>query len=318
VRELVHFTGRPTTLAARVTKASGVVVDLRSEAAADVGRHHPQPALGDAEHEGAHQQADDVRVLRGGVERVLVVAGVVLADRGARLHRVRHQPVVDDVERRDVRGGPDRGVDGVAVVLDEAPVEAAVAVELVVHLRRTGLERGAHVDDRRQRLDLELDRLGRVARLRQRLGDDGGDRVADVAHLALGEHRMLRLEHRLAEAVGDLPAAGHTADGGEVLGGEDLQHTGHRGRPGGVESGDPAVRHVRAQEDGMGLARPVQVVGVAAAAGQEAYILAALQRRADPGVLGHVILPEAVLYCAATRAPPSSAAAAWIALTMLW
>ena len=41
----------------------GVVEDLGAEAAADIGRDHAQLVLGDAEDEGAHQQADDVRVL---------------------------------------------------------------------------------------------------------------------------------------------------------------------------------------------------------------------------------------------------------------
>ena len=90
-------------------------------------------------------------------------------------------------------------------------------VQVVVHLRRARLQRRAHVDDGRQLLDVELDRLGRVARLRQRLGDHRGDRVAHVAHLALRQHRVLRLRHRLAEAVGHLPAAGNAADRLEVL-----------------------------------------------------------------------------------------------------
>ena len=38
-------------------------------------------------------------------------------------------------------------------------------------------------DHRRQRLVVDLDQLGGVARLRQRLGDDEGDAVADEAHL---------------------------------------------------------------------------------------------------------------------------------------
>ena len=48
----------------------GVEEDLRAEAAADVGRDHPHLRLGQAEHEGAHQQPLDVRVLVGDVERV--------------------------------------------------------------------------------------------------------------------------------------------------------------------------------------------------------------------------------------------------------
>ena len=206
----------------------GVVEDLRAEAAADVRGDDAQLVLGDAEHEGAHQQPDDVRVLRGGPERVLVVAGVVLADRGPRLHGVRHQPVVDELERRDVWRGADRLVGRGGVVVEEAPVEAEVGAGIVVDQRRLGVEGGAHVDDRGQLLDVELDRLGGVARLGQRLGDHRGDRIADVADLALGEDRVLRLLHRLAVAVGDQPAAGDAADALEVLRGEDLEHARHR------------------------------------------------------------------------------------------
>ena len=55
-----------------------VVEDLRAEAAADVRGDDAQLGLGDAEDEGAHQEADDVRVLAGGEEGVFVGAGVVL------------------------------------------------------------------------------------------------------------------------------------------------------------------------------------------------------------------------------------------------
>ena len=269
----------------------GVVEDLRAEAAADVGRDDAELLLGDAEHEGAHQQADDVGVLRGGVEGVLVVGGVVLADGAARLHRVGDQAVVDELERRDVRRGRDRGVDGLAVVLDEAPVEAEVARVVVVDGGGAGLEGGAHVDDGGQLLDVDDDGLGGVAGLGQRLGDDGGDGVADVADLALGEDRVLRLLHRVAGAVVDLPAAGDAAGGGEVLGGEDLEDAGHRRRGAGVDRADAAVRHVRADEGDVGLAVAVEVVGVAALAGEEAHVLAALHAGADPEVLRHVVRP---------------------------
>ena len=45
------------------------------------------------------------------------------------------------------------------------------------------------IDDRRQRLVLDVDQLERVVRLIRRLGDDDGDRVADVPHDVLGERR---------------------------------------------------------------------------------------------------------------------------------
>ena len=182
-------------------------------------------------------------------------------------------------------------------------------------LRRALGEGGAHVDDGGERVDLELDRLGGVAGLGQRLGDDGGDGVADVADLVLGEDRVLRLLHHLAEAVGDLPAAGDAADSGEVGGGEDLEHARHRLGGGGVELHDPAVRHVGAQEADIGLVGAVEIGGVAALAGEEADVLAAQDRCADAVILGHV---RSLPYSAATRPGLSSSAAAWMDFTMLW
>ena len=66
----------------------GVQVDLRAEAAADVGRDHAHLVLGQAEHERRHQQALDVRVLARHVERVAVV-GAAVATRSRRAARSR-------------------------------------------------------------------------------------------------------------------------------------------------------------------------------------------------------------------------------------
>ena len=258
-----------------------------------------------------------MRVLARRQERVLV-AGIVLADRAARLHRVGHQPVVDELERRDVVRALEGGVDLRLVVLEEAPVEAEVRGQALMHLRRIGLERRAHVDHRRQLVDVDLDRLGRVARLGERLGDHRGDWLADVAHHPLGEDRVPRLLLLRAVAARHLPRGRQAARVLEVVAGEDPEHPRHPRRRLGVEPGDPAARDVGAQEMGIGLARPVQVVGEPALAGQEAHVLAALQGRADSAVLGHDVLPGLVLIRPRRRVPLSSSAAAAIALTMLW
>ncbi len=67
----------------------GIDEDLRAEAAADVGRDHPQLVLGRDADEGRDDEPRHVRVLRRVPQREAVVAGVVVADRRARLHRVR-------------------------------------------------------------------------------------------------------------------------------------------------------------------------------------------------------------------------------------
>ena len=58
---------------------------------------------------------------------------------------------------------------------------------------------------------IDLDRLGRVARLLDGLGDDEGDRVADMPHRAVGQHRMRRRGLRRAVAV--VPPAPRRAAG---------------------------------------------------------------------------------------------------------
>src|SRR3546814_12184737 len=63
--------------------------------------------------------------------RVFAGGLVELADRCARLHRVRDQPVVDDVDLRDMRRLGERRVD-LRLVAD-LPVETEVGVDLVVH-----------------------------------------------------------------------------------------------------------------------------------------------------------------------------------------
>ena len=111
LRSAVHFTGRLTCFDAQGDHVLGVEVDLRAEAAADVGRDDAHLVLGQPEHERGHQQPLDVRVLVRDVQRVAVVGAVVLAVRGARLDRVRHQAVVDELELGDVRGLRERRVD---------------------------------------------------------------------------------------------------------------------------------------------------------------------------------------------------------------
>ena len=156
----------------------------------------------------------------------------------------------------------------------------------LVHLRRAlGLGLGG-VGDGRQHLVVDHDRLGGVLGLRQRLGDDDGDMVADIAHLALGQRRMRAGLHRRAVLGMDHPAADQPADlvVGEILAGEDVDHARAclRAAAMSIEL-DVGMGVRRAQEIGVGLAGAVDVVGVVALAGDEAKIFLAAHRRADSG-----------------------------------
>ena len=136
LRSEVHFTGRPIRLRRpEDQQLLGVVEDLRAEAAAHVRRHDAQPVLRHLRGEGAQQQADQVRVLRRGVERVAVVGGVDSGRwrRAARSRWGSRRLLMRSIET--TRSAPANcGVGGRGVA--EMPVEADVAGRLVPDLRR--------------------------------------------------------------------------------------------------------------------------------------------------------------------------------------
>ncbi len=291
----------------------GVVVDLGAEAAADIGRKDAQLAFRDMQHERAHQQPDHVRVLAGRVEREVARGRVEIADRGARLHRVGDQPVVDQLDLRDLVRLIESGIGGALVA--QLPVVAGVAGCDVPELRRRRLDRILDGRDRAQRLVVDFDQLGRVPRGLAAVGDHHGDLVADIAHASDRERRMRRLLHRAAVLELDRPAAGQAADivlghvrasehGDDALGLRGLRR---------VDRAEICMRMRRAQDVGVQLAGAVDVVGVHAPAGQEAEILLA----ADGGADAVIAWCHGSPHSAAARPPRIAAAPAWIDLTML-
>ena len=269
----------------------GIQEDLRAETAADVGCDHPHLAFGQAEHEGAHQEALDVRILVGDVQRVTLVVFGVGGDRRTRLHRVGDQAVVDERQLGDVCRFGEGGVGRRLVAM--APVVAEVAGHVVMH-QCGGTGRAGGIDHCGQSLVIDFDQLGGILRLQQRLGHHQCDLVADVAHLALGQHRMGRLFHRRAVFIVDQPAAGQAADFGirQVLADENSDHAGRFFRRVKLDRFDAGMRMRRAQEHTVGLAVQGDVVGVLPGAGQKALVFAAQDGFANRahGHIGHRIL----------------------------
>ena len=158
-------------------------------------------------------------------KRVLIVGRVVVADRDPRLHRDRRQAVVLDPQLHHVLGLGEGGVGRVLVAEHQA--EADIALRAVVpDLGGAVLGGVLEVDDGRQRLVVDLDQFGGVARLRERLGHHEGDAVADEADLVGIEHRLER-----AVALGRAEILRHQVGGeaAELLGdgigaGKDAQH----------------------------------------------------------------------------------------------
>ena len=172
----------------------GIEIGARAESAADVGADHVHVLLRHLEAD-RERMPDAVHALAARDQRVLVLGRVVVADRRARLHEAAGGALVADGLLDHQMGAGERGLDRGAVA--ECVVEREVVGRLRPDRRRTRRERLEHVGDRGQRLVLDLDRFGAVARRREALGHHHGDRLADIAH-AIDRERQLRLVEDLA------------------------------------------------------------------------------------------------------------------------
>ena len=185
----------------RAADLLGVDVELGAEAAADLGRDHPDPVLADAQQD-RQEQAQEVRNLGRAPERQPVAA--ILGQHPARLDRAAGHAVVDDAALDDDVG---LGEAGLEVAAAERPVVALVGPELLVDERRAFLERLLGVGDHRQRVVLDDDVLGRVDHRVAVIADHERDRVADVLDLVLGQRPVIgRVDRRLRAAP--TPSAG--------------------------------------------------------------------------------------------------------------
>ena len=224
---------------------------LATKAPADIGCHHPQLALGNAEDQHPDQHAGDMWKLGRGIERVVAGRRFEFGQGRPRFHRVWHQPVIDEIDLGDVMGLGERGVGCRRIT--HRPIAAKIARYIFVELRCTGC-RGRD-DPRRYWQDAVVDRnaFGGASGGIDALGDDHRHWVADVAHLALRQQRVRWLAHWFAVPSNDPPGARHAVElvGGDVLGGEDRRDAGSRQRLGLSDCHDLRMGMGRAQEHRM-------------------------------------------------------------------
>ena len=168
--------------------------DLVAEAAADVLRDHPQLVEPDAQR-GAHHDHGEAGELVVRRDRPLADAAVVLDERAIGLERGRVEAVeVQLLDLDDVVGLGEGGVE-IAPLVDVGI--RLVGAALVVQERRGGVGRRVRIDDRVERLVLDLDQLGGIASSLAGLGHDRGDGVADEARLADREREVAHIAPRL-------------------------------------------------------------------------------------------------------------------------
>ena len=144
------------------------------------------------------------------------------------------------------------------------------------------------IHDRRQRLVVHLHELGGITRLRERLGHDEGDAIADEAHLFGVEHRLEgavalgRAEifrHQMGGKAAELVRHG-------VGAGQDAQHPGRGLGLGHVDSLDARMRVRRQHRHAMAQAGQADVIDIAPLPEQEALVLHPPHRLSDTE-LGH-------------------------------
>ena len=279
---------------------------LVAEPAAEVRGDDADHVLGQLGDQ-CHRRPDDVRSLGGHVDGQLRRRPVEVGDRAAALQRRRVRARVVQVELRDDVGLGEGPVGAFPVAHLPVVHDVVRLVLLVVPDQRGVLGQPLHrIDDHRQRLVVDDDRLAGVLGDVGVVGDDAGHLLALEAHLVGGEYRL-----------GVVGQGGHPRQVARRhhLAGEHEADTGHRPRLAGVDRVDPGVGE-RAAED-LHVQHPGQhdVVDVVALAADEAVVLhppAAGAHAADLDLverLGHLATSDARIPvmpwpCRPPTAPP--------------
>ena len=156
-------------------------------------------------------------------------------------------------------------------------VHPDVRAPLLVH-DVLGVGRGLLVvDDRRLDVEVDLHQIARVFRDVAVVGDHDRDRIADEAHVTVGQ-----TARRGLRAVGARESGPHRVPfAAEVVGGEHRVHAVERARGFDVETRDVGARHGAAHECRVQRARHGDVVDVRSVAAQQARVFLALDRLAD-------------------------------------
>ena len=175
-----HRAAEPQRQQARVDLQADVLAG--AERPADAAEHEADALLGEAEA-GGDLLAVLVQPLRGDVQ--LDAQAVVVGDGDGRLEAEERLVLHADLVRAlddDVAGGV-----GVAAADHLMAEDVAVGMDR----RVAAVDGRLGVDQRRQHLVGHVDRGERPAARLGVVGGDGGDRLADVAHVLVGEHRLV-------------------------------------------------------------------------------------------------------------------------------
>ena len=215
---------------------------------------------------------------------------VVARRQGARLHRDRGDPLVDEVPASDMVGAGEDAVDLAPIVARRigrrGPVEGEIAGGRGPDLGAGGGAPGVH--DRRQRIIIDRHAVGRIERGGRGFGNDQRHRLADMEDAFDGERRTERRDRLHAVAPRQRHRSGHGAEigCGKIARGDHRHHAGHGQRRGAVDGPDDGMGMGRTHENACRRAVREDVVGVAAAAPQQGIVFDA------PGPAVPILVPR--------------------------
>ena len=219
-----------------------------------------------------------MRHLGGAGQRHAAGRSIVSGVAGARLHGRRVLPARAHVDLDDFR----RAVPGhVEIGRFEFAFQDDIAGGDRMNLRRAGSERVTRVDHRRGLVDCHLNQIGDVFGLFLARRDDCRDRLADKAHLAVGQDRLA--DRLVIELVQHRQDRLHALE----IGGGDDRRVRRRFDVLNLSSGERAAHEAHPVDGG-------EIGGEAALAGDQRGIFDAPDGAADPfepgafGVRGHV------------------------------
>ena len=253
-----------------------------AEIAADVERQHAQGVGLDAEHARefaflAHGAA------AAGMQRVAAAGRVVIGDRRARLERNAGDAADVEIHGDDIRRLREGalGRRGIA----EIRIDQNIVGHLVPDRRGAGAHGVFGMQHEGQFVVDDVERFGRIERLRAGLRHHHGDRLADVARLVGGQQHMRADEDFAAAGAGELHVVARLrqrivrdrpkAVGLAIGAGEHAEHAGHRQRAGLVDRDDARMGVRRAHHRRVSLPGKIEVVGEAALADEQPRVFVA-------------------------------------------
>jgi hypothetical protein len=268
----------------------GVDGVLEAEAAADIADEDADAIL--VEMEGAGEMtADAMRHLRGSEQGEAAGHIVPFADGAAGFQRRHDDAAIDDIDARDALGFGEGGIGCRAVA--GLPAEGGVARCLRPDLRRAGGGRRFRTGHRVERLVIDRDQLGGVARRLERIGDDHRHALADETHALARQAGEGRMNHgegrggaRRVEGQGEMRRNAADAVRRQLRPGQHGEHAGRLPCRLGIDGAYVGMGVRRAQDECVAFAVDALVGDEAPVPGQQARVFLA-PNRLTPAELTH-------------------------------